>query len=292
MYRQPASFLDLFASAGNLADALAASADLIVAGQRAHTLQDHLTADLATVQSDRDARQSDLDQMNTDLAAVQSGLDDLSVVQSQLDDLMARMADLIDQIRAASAGIQGQPADVTAALAQLLEQQEQDLVQEANAAAWAQANAGAGLAANLNLLPQGLSLAGMHLSWPLHGHITQPFGPTTFALEPPLGSSPHFHTGVDVAAALGSVVRATADGVVVAVAHTGVGYGNYVIIAHGSGVLSLYGHLLATDVKVGEKVVRGQRIGREGSSGLSTGPHLHFEIRINGQVANPMRYLP
>jgi murein DD-endopeptidase MepM/ murein hydrolase activator NlpD len=97
---------------------------------------------------------------------------------------------------------------------------------------------------------------------------------------------------LDVSAALGAPVRATTDGIVVVVAHTGVGYGNYVIIAHGSGVLSLYGHLLATDVKVGDRVARGQRIGREGSSGLSTGPHLHFEIRFNGQAVNPMRYLP
>jgi murein DD-endopeptidase MepM/ murein hydrolase activator NlpD len=264
----------------------------MVAGQRAHALQQQLHNDVVTAQADRDARQADMDHVNTDMAQVQSGLDDLAVVQGRLDDLSGQMADLIGRIQDAAATITDQPASVTAALAQLMEQQEQNLIQESNAVAWAQANARAGLVADLRLLPAGVSPAGLHLSWPLHGVITQPFGPTNFQLEPPLGSSPHFHTGVDVAAALGSPVRATADGVVVAVAHTGVGYGNYVIIAHGSGVLSLYGHLLATDVNVGEKVVRGQRIGREGSSGLSTGPHLHFEVRINGQVANPMRYLP
>jgi murein DD-endopeptidase MepM/ murein hydrolase activator NlpD len=87
-------------------------------------------------------------------------------------------------------------------------------------------------------------------------------------------------------------VTAAADGVVVAVGHTRVGYGNYVIIAHGGGIMTLYGHLLETDVKVGDLVFRGQRVGREGSTGYSTGPHLHFELRVNGQVTNPKPYLP
>jgi len=87
-------------------------------------------------------------------------------------------------------------------------------------------------------------------------------------------------------------VMSAADGVVVAVGHTSVGYGNFVIIAHGGGIATLYGHLLATQVVVGDLVVRGQRIGLEGSTGYSTGPHLHFELRINDQVVDPMPYLP
>jgi murein DD-endopeptidase MepM/ murein hydrolase activator NlpD len=70
-----------------------------------------------------------------------------------------------------------------------------------------------------------------------------------------------------------------------------VGYGNYVVIAHGGGIMTLYGHLLETDVSVGDLVFRGERIGLEGSSGLSTGPHLHFELRVNDQVTDPMPYL-
>src|SRR5437879_11808820 len=85
---------------------------------------------------------------------------------------------------------------------------------------------------------------------------------------------------------------AAADGLVVAVGHTNVGYGNYVVIAHGGGVATLYGHLLQTKTSVGDRVVRGQVIGLEGSSGLSTGPHVHFELRLNDQVVDPMPYLP
>ena len=293
MYRKPTSFLDIIASSGNLSDALTATADMIVAGQRAHALQQKLQSDLAKVQADRDARQSDLDQENATLAQAQSGVDQLATIQARLDDLTAQLTDLVSRIQSVAAQITDEPAGVTAALAQLLEQDEQNLAQESQAAAWAQANAGAGMASDLNELPAGAGPAGVALSWPLRGgKITQAFGPTTFVLEPPLGRYAHFHTGIDVAAALGAPVFAAGDGIVVGVAHTWVGYGNYVIVAHGSGVLTLYAHLLETDVTPGARVMRGQQIGREGSSGYSTGPHLHFEVRVNGQVTDPLRYLP
>jgi len=293
MYRRPASFLDIIASSGSLSDALTATADMIVAGQRAHALQNRLEGNLAKVQADRDARQSDLDKENAILDEIQSGLDQLSTVQGQLDDLTTQLTDLIGRIQAAAAQVPNQAPDVTAALAHLLEQEELSLAQQSQAAAWAEANAGAGMAADLNLLPAGAGPSGIKLSWPLlGGTITQPFGPTSFVLEPPLGPYAHFHTGIDIAAALGSPVLAAADGVVVAVAHTYVGNGNYVIVAHGSGVLTLYAHLLDTAVTPGARVTRGEVLGREGSSGYSTGPHLHFEVRVNGQVTDPLRYLP
>ncbi len=293
LYQQPDSFLDIIANSGNVGDALAMSADLVVAGQRAHALQDRLKSDLDQVQADRDARQADLDQVATSMAQVRSNVVQLSAVQVQLNGLVAQLNTLIGKIGAAAAALSSVPAAVTEQLATLLEQQEQQLIAESNAVAWAQANVGAGLAIDFQQLPAGVGPSGLSLSWPLvHFTITQPFGPTTYALEPPLGSYPHFHTGVDLAAVLGAPVLAAADGVVVAVAHTMVGYGNYVIIAHGGGVLTLYAHLLETDVVVGQRVARSQAIGREGSSGLSTGPHVHFELRYNGQVANPLLYLP
>jgi murein DD-endopeptidase MepM/ murein hydrolase activator NlpD len=293
LYQQPDSFLGVIANSGNLGDALASSADLVVAGQRAHALQERLKSDLDQVQADRAARQADLDQVAATMAQVQSNVAQLAAVQAQLNGLVAQLSTLISKIGSAAGAMTGLPSSVTEQLATLLEQQEQQLIAESNAAAWAQANVGAGLANDFQQLPAGIGPSGLSLSWPLvHFTITQPFGPTTYVLEPPLGSYPHFHTGVDLAATLGAPVLAAADGVVVAVAHTMVGYGNYVIIAHGGGVLTLYAHLLETDVVVGQHVTRSQAIGREGSSGLSTGPHVHFELRYNGQVVNPLLYLP
>jgi murein DD-endopeptidase MepM/ murein hydrolase activator NlpD len=122
--------------------------------------------------------------------------------------------------------------------------------------------------------------------------VTQRFGPTDFFMEPPLGPYRHFHAGVDMAAPFGTTVMSAADGVVVAVGHTRVGYGNYVVVAHGGGIMTLYGHLLETNVEVGDKVLRGQRVGLEGSTGWSTGAHVHFELRVNDAVVDPLPYLP
>jgi len=293
LYRSPTSFLDIIASSGNLASALTATADMVVAGQRAHALQVKLTADLATVQSDRDARQSDLDQENATLAQVQSGVSDLADVQSQLNGLTSQLAALTTRIQTTVAGLNNVSPDVTAGVASLMESQQTTLSSEEQAAAWAVAGAGAGLATDLMELPAGFGPKGLALSWPmLGGALTQPFGPTSLTLEPPLGQYAHFHTGIDIAAAYGSPVMAAADGLVVSVQHTSVGYGNYVIIAHGGGLLTLYGHLADTAVVEGQQVVRGQVIGHEGATGLATGPHVHFEVRVDGAVVDPLAYLP
>lgn len=293
MYRRPGSLLDIIASSGNLSDALVQTTDMLIAGARAHALQDRLQSDLTKVQADRAARQSDLDQENAALNEVQAGLDQLSGIQARLDGLTNQMEALIGGIQSAAAQLQDVPPDVSAALAGELEQQQATLAAAAQAAAWAAANAGGGIAAVMAELPAVTAPSGITFSWPMvAGTITQPFGPTSFALEPPLGPYAHFHTGIDVAATLGTPVLSAADGMVIAVAHTAVGYGNYVIVAHGAGVMTLYGHLLATDVTVGQHVSRGQVIGAEGSTGFSTGPHLHFEIRIGGVVTDPMRFLP
>jgi murein DD-endopeptidase MepM/ murein hydrolase activator NlpD len=295
MYQRPTSILDIIASSGNLSDMLSQTTDMLVAGQRAHALQDKLQADLTQAQADRDARQSDLDQESATMEQVQAGLVQLSGVQTELNSLSAQLGTLLAQIRAAAANLKNVPVDDTDALATLLEQEESTLAQAEQAAAWAQAGVGTGLAADQNLLPAVIAngTGGIGLNWPMtRGVVTQGFGPTSFVLEPPLGPYAHFHTGIDISAALGTPVVAAAAGIVVAVAHTAVGYGNYVIIAHGSGLLTLYGHLLQTHVVAGQAVAAGQVIGNEGSTGYSTGPHVHFEVRINGQVTDPMRFLP
>jgi murein DD-endopeptidase MepM/ murein hydrolase activator NlpD len=293
LYRQPDSFWLLIAQAGSLHDALLASSELVVAGQRAHAIEGQLQAALTKQQADRDARQAALDRESTVKDSLVSSLGSLSDLMSQQDDLTNQLADLITRIQAAEAAVGSQPADVLANLAHLLEQEEADIVAKANQEAWNQAAVGSGLAALTHELPKDQTLVGLAISWPIFGaKVTQPFGPTSFALEPPRGGYAHFHTGVDLAAVMGTPVVATASGIVVAVGHSSIGYGNYVVVAHGGGVMSLYGHLLETDVSVGAKVMRGQRVGREGSTGWSTGPHLHFELRVEGQPVDPMLYLP
>ncbi|HYR49905.1 MAG TPA: peptidoglycan DD-metalloendopeptidase family protein [Candidatus Eisenbacteria bacterium] len=293
IYRQPDSWWMLVARSGNLQDALRATSDLVVAGQRAHALQARLEADLMKLQKDREARVAALDAENATRDRLVANLSALSDLMSVQDDVTSQMADVIAQIQTAQNGLQNQPPDVTAALATLLETQTQNLIQQSYQQAWTQAHIGAGLAMVTHMLPVGKPIAGLTLSWPMAGaRLTQVFGPSELLLEPPLGPYAHFHTGIDIAAPFGTTVMAAAEGVVVAVGHSRVGYGNYVVIAHGGGIMTLYGHLLETNVDVGNKVVRGQRVGLEGSTGWSTGPHVHFELRVNDAVIDPMPYLP
>lgn len=116
--------------------------------------------------------------------------------------------------------------------------------------------------------------------------ISSLFGPR---IDPFLGR-PAMHTGIDFRAPRGYPARAVAAGTVIAAEENG-GYGNMVDVDHGNGVVTRYGHLSSISVRVGDKVAAGGRIGRVGSTGRSTGPHLHYEIRIDGQAINPMRYL-
>lgn len=116
--------------------------------------------------------------------------------------------------------------------------------------------------------------------------ITSGFGKRR---DPILGRSA-FHAGIDFRAPTGTPIRAPAAGKVVKAGRNG-GYGNMVEISHGNGLTTRFAHLSSIQVKVGQHVIAGQRIGASGNTGRSTGPHLHYEIRANGKAVNPMRYL-
>ena len=102
-----------------------------------------------------------------------------------------------------------------------------------------------------------------------------------------------FHKGIDIACAgvLGTNIIASEGGKVIVASYGSTGYGNHVIIDHGNGKQTVYGHCQKLFVKNGQKVSQGEVIGTVGSTGDSTGPHLHFEIRINGQAKNPQQYV-
>jgi murein DD-endopeptidase MepM/ murein hydrolase activator NlpD len=122
--------------------------------------------------------------------------------------------------------------------------------------------------------------------WPVVGHLTGSFGERM----DPFSGEGAFHTGVDISSQYGDGVRVAADGVVVE-ADTRAGYGRLVVVDHGFGLTTLYGHLSTFSVIPGEQLKRGDTIGNVGVSGRSTGPHVHYEVRINGAPVNPMRYL-
>ncbi len=136
--------------------------------------------------------------------------------------------------------------------------------------------------------PQGKSLRPTFLRWPiLHGRISSPF---SLARRQPILGFVRPHTGTDFAAPYGTPIRATADGIVSFKGTKG-GYGRAIMISHGQGYVTLYGHMssYAKNINQGTRVKQGQTIGYIGTSGLSTGPHVHYEVRINGTFFDPMR---
>lgn len=124
-------------------------------------------------------------------------------------------------------------------------------------------------------------ISGAGLAWPLRGPITSPFGSRWGRL----------HAGIDISAGMGTPIRAAKGGAVIFAGSMN-GYGNVVIIDHGGGLSTLYAHQSRLGTNDGASVAQGQVIGFVGSTGHSTGPHLHFETRVGGSPQNPMRYLP
>ena len=124
--------------------------------------------------------------------------------------------------------------------------------------------------------------------WPVAGETTDGFGGRS---NPFGGSSLEFHPGQDIRAERGTAVVAAATGTVLSVGWQN-GYGQMVEVAHGGGLTTRYAHLSKIEVAAGQQLARGDEVGRVGSTGRSTGPHLHYEVRINGEAVNPRAYLP
>ena len=126
-------------------------------------------------------------------------------------------------------------------------------------------------------------------NWPLstRGTITSKYG---YRIHP-ISHVRKMHTGVDIAAPAGTPILAAESGTVILVKNLSTGYGHYVVVSHGSGITTLYAHMSSIIVTVGQTVSRGQKLGGVGTTGSSTGNHLHFEVRINGSHTNPMGYI-
>jgi murein DD-endopeptidase MepM/ murein hydrolase activator NlpD len=178
------------------------------------------------------------------------------------------------------AALEGLSAQEESSLEALIveRQREYEAQRRAAAAAAAAARRAAGVAA---MAPVQGGIAG-DLSWPVSGPVTSPFG----YRQSPFGGGIEFHMGLDIAAAMGTPIAASAPGRVISASWYG-GYGNYILIDHGGGISTGYAHCSAIFVSPGQDVQKGQAIGAVGSTGASTGPHLHFEVRVDGRPVDP-----
>ena len=121
---------------------------------------------------------------------------------------------------------------------------------------------------------------------PVHGILTDGFG----GRSDPFTGEPGTHNAIDISSAVGQAVRSPADGIVVK-AEWANGYGNVIYLSHGFGFSTRYGHLSSFAVRPGQRIKRGDIVGYVGSTGRSTGPHLHYEVRLNNVPVNPLEYI-
>ena len=293
IYQQPGSVLVVIAEAQSLSDLLTRVADLNVAGTRASELKASLARDLTTLEVQRQKEQAaraeqvkQQDQLTAELAQLQ-------VLQAQQESSVAQLQVKIAETQGELYLLSRQSTQLAQQITDMLQQQEDAIISAAMQAVWTQVQ----LWSQSNNVGQIQASAGhstkYRFIWPEpQAQVSQGFGPSTFWFEPAYGQYPHFHTGIDMVEPFGSPVYAADDGVVALVGSSSSGYGNYVVIAHSGGLDTLYGHLSTALVKVGQAVIQGQPVGLEGSTGNSTGPHLHFELRINQRPVDPMLYLP
>ncbi|GAC1575134.1 MAG: hypothetical protein NVS3B18_08830 [Candidatus Dormibacteria bacterium] len=298
-YETHDSLLSYLLASASVSDLLSRAADLAHVVHRSSDLVSQISADLAAAESAEA-------QAAADAVAAQQATAQLQQQEQTLERQTQHARDLIAQLGSQAAATateigaaNGQSVAVAQSIAQTRLGQLDQTIAAAEQAAWQEAtfylqNHLGSLPPNIGA-PSGTPITanGSQLMWPAHGvQIAQPFGPSSYPFEPAFGGYPHFHTGLDLGGPLGTPIVAAADGVVAAADVSTVGYGNHIIIAHAGGMLTLYGHLEAMLVKVGDVVKAGQPIALLGSTGNSTGPHCHFEVRVNGQPVDPRPFLP
>jgi peptidoglycan DL-endopeptidase CwlO len=203
---------------------------------------------------------------------------ELEARQSELADAQQKDQQLLGQVQQTKDQLEGDIGDISSQIASQLQAQQQ--AEAAQAAAQAQSSSTGTTTAPAGPV-QGESSSGM--IWPVNGPITSPF------CEQRAWES--CHPGIDIGVPTGTPIHAAAAGTV-AIAGPESGYGNYTCLDHGGGISTCYGHQESISVSVGQQVSQGQVIGISDCTGLCFGPHLHFEVRVNGSPVDPMGYLP
>ncbi|MDH3706184.1 MAG: peptidoglycan DD-metalloendopeptidase family protein, partial [Acidimicrobiia bacterium] len=234
--------------------------DGLVAEEEANRLE------LVELEAEREARLEDLDAALVEQERLQAAL------EARIDEFVAEADALAAEEDELTALLQQQVADEEAAAAAAAAAAAPPTGESPAAPSGGDSGGGGG--------GSGPANPGPGLSWPAGGVVTSGFGPRWGRM----------HQGIDIAAASGTPVYAAAGGVVIQAGFNG-GYGNAVVIDHGSGLSTVYAHHSSLTVSAGQSVGRGTQVGLMGSTGNSTGPHVHFEVRINGVAYNPMSYL-
>lgn len=226
----------------------------------------HINEVVGVLTEEKDSYQAQKALLDQKLQEVELEKANLAAKKEELDDQKAEADSLLSQLAADKAALQAQQVEID---------KQMKAAREAMDA----------IVNNATANSNNTTYVGGTWRWPTpgYGNVTSKFGWRSW--------SNSYHKGIDIGAPLGANIIASNGGKVVTSSYDANGYGNYVIIDHGGGYLTVYGHMSKKYVSVGDMVSQGTVIGLCGSTGRSSGPHLHFEIRINGNAVNPLNYL-
>ena len=295
-----ATYLSVLFGATDFADLLSRANYIYEIVDYDNALKEQLTA----TREEIEATKADLEACRTELKAQE---DQLSASKAELDAQVAAAQQLVASITAeqteytkAKAQIEAEEAavgqQIDSMLAQIAAEEAaaRRRAEEAQRAAAAAATEKQRAAAEAAARAAAAAYAAANITseagymWPLSGYssISSPFG---YRTHPVSGAASSFHGGIDIPAPRNTPIRAARSGIVLISGYNG-SYGNYVVINHGNGQTTLYAHMNSRAVSVGQSVSQGQTIGYVGTTGSSTGYHLHFEVRISGSRVNPLNF--
>jgi murein DD-endopeptidase MepM/ murein hydrolase activator NlpD len=235
-----------------------------------------IVADLEQTQADLYTQRGDRERKRGQLSELANRRQELLYAATLQQNVIQRNVQQLEDLTAAE----------EAQLQALIVERQREEAAAARQAQLAACAARRAAAAAAGQAPPPEACASGHFIWPAQGPVVSPFG---MRWHPILGGY-RMHTGIDIGAPYGAPIIASDDGVVLYTGWYG-GYGNTVIVDHGSGLSTLYAHCSSILVTQGQQVARGQAIARVGATGYATGPHLHFEIRVNGVPVNPLSRL-
>jgi murein DD-endopeptidase MepM/ murein hydrolase activator NlpD len=229
-------------------------------------------------------------ELRTEHAQLKDNYSRLEQVEKERDIQVASLGSLASEVSALY-GLKSDPAMVSASTEQIQAAQVNSSLDQLYALKHTALSGAASVGISLGLTKNSTTADWIRANsapnlWPVEGQITASFGERI----DPFNGEGAFHSGVDISAVVGSPVIAPADGSVTFADFLG-GYGRAIMVDHGHGITTRYGHLSSFAVTAGQFIHRGDTIGYVGSSGRSTGPHLHYEVRINDAPVNPYKYL-
>ena len=231
----------------------------------------------AELESDRADKQDYMDSLEDRKKELESD-------RADLKKLLAKLENDIEYAEKTARQMQADEDKVNAEIEELSRQEAEAARKAAEAAKKAAQSKSASSSTSTSTVRASGSMV-----WPCpsYNYISSNYG---YRTHPITGKVSSFHKGIDIASGSGNPVLAAASGTVVK-SYMSSSYGNYIVISHGGGLMTAYAHLSRRLVSVGDTVSAGQQIGKVGSTGNSTGPHLHFEVYVNGSTVNPMNYV-